>query len=71
MKDKGMSIKVTKDFKAFLDNLRASRRSKAFGIDEDLLSQKDTCDLLVKYFKLNSEAFLELIKLKFEEKNVG
>lgn len=67
--DKGSSIKITREFKDFLENLRSTRRSKVFGIDKELLSQKDTCDLITKYFKLNNERFVELMKLPLTKLN--
>ena len=68
-KDNGSAIKVPGLFKSFIDNTRSTRRSKIVGTDEELLSQKDTCDLIAKYFKEDSVRFQELIKFK-EIKNV-
>ena len=70
MKDKGTSRKVTKKYLDFTENLRATRRSKAVGTDKEMLTQMQTGDLLVKYFKTNNDRFMELLKLPMEEKDV-
>ena len=69
MKIRGSPIRISEEFKDFIDNTRATRRSKATGIDKEMLTQLQTCDLVVKYFKLNNDKFLELIKIKFEKEN--
>ena len=38
------------------------------GIDKELLTKLQTCDLIVKYFKLNNDKFAEIIKLPHQIK---
>lgn len=64
MREIGTSWKITKKFRDFLDNIRSTRRSKVVGVDEKMLTQTATCELLVDFFKVNNEAFLQLIKFK-------
>jgi len=64
-----ISIKVTDNFKDFVENVRATRRSKVIGTDKEMLNQTETIELIVKYFKLNNDRFVELIKMEFK-KNV-
>ena len=57
-------MKGSKAFKEFIDNIRATRRSKAVGIDIKMLTQIDTSTLLVEFFKANNDIFLKLIKFE-------
>lgn len=66
-KKNGLPIKVSQEFKDFIDNIRATRRCNTIGIDKKMLTQIETGDLIVKYFKLNNNIFTELIKLKIEK----
>lgn len=59
-----ISIKVTGSFKDFIENLRATRRSKVIGTDKEMLTQTETIELIVKYFKLNNDRFMELLKME-------
>jgi len=70
MKDKGTSRKVTRIFLDFIENIRATRRSKAVGVDKEMLTQMEVGDLIVKYFKANNDRFMELIKFPMEKKDV-
>ena len=70
MKDRGISWKITNNFYNFLENLRATRRSKIVGTDEKMLTQLEACDVIVKYFKLNNDRFMELIKLEMEQNGI-
>jgi len=63
-KEKGETMKGSKAFKEFVDNIRATRRSKAVGIDIKMLTQIDTSTLLVEFFKANNDIFLKLIKFE-------
>ena len=69
MKDRGTSIKVSKEYKDFVENVVSTRRSKIMGIDNKRLTQMEVGELIVKYFKSNDNVFLSLIKFKME-KNV-
>jgi hypothetical protein len=64
-----ISIKVTDNFKDFVENVRATRQSKVIGTDKEMLNQTETIELIVKYFSLNNDRFVELIKMEFK-KNV-
>lgn len=67
MKSKGISIKISEEYKDFVENLRATRRTKSIGTDKKMLSQSEVGDLVVKFFKKNNEAYLELIKIPMNE----
>ena len=69
MKDRGTSIKVSKEYKDFVENVVSTRRSKIMGTDNKRLTQMEVGDLIVKYFKSNDNVFLSLIKFEME-KNV-
>ena len=64
IKEKGETMKGSKAFKEFVDNVRATRRSKAIGIDNKQLTQIETSNLLVEFFKANNDIFLKLIKFE-------
>lgn len=64
LKDRGKPMRLSKEFDDFIENLRATRRSKVCGTDKQLLTKMETCDVLVKYFKLNQDRFLEITKLQ-------
>jgi hypothetical protein len=63
------SIKISDEFYYFVENVRATRMSKITGTDKDMLDRQDIPSLIVKYFKLNNDRFVELIKMEFK-KNV-
>ena len=65
-KDRGSPIRVTKNVKEFIDNLRSTRRCKAVGTDKKLLTQLETFELIVRYFKINNKEYLELTKMELE-----
>ena len=66
IKDNGMSIKISSDSKKFLKRLKHNRwiTMDKLGTNEKELTEKESVDLIVKYFKLNNERYLELIKTK-------
>jgi len=68
MKEKGKSMKVSGLCRDFIENLRATRRSKQVGTDKEMLTQSDTLDLIVKYFKSNNDKYLEVVKLEYDRK---
>ena len=67
MKERGETMKGSKAFKEMVENIRATRRSKAVGVDNKILTQIETSTLLVEFFKANNDIFLKLIK--FERSN--
>ena len=64
MKETGETMKASKVFKEMVENIRATRRSKAVGIDTKILTQIETSTLLVDFFKANNDIFLKLIKFE-------
>jgi len=64
MKETGETMKASKAFKEMVENIRATRRSKAVGIDTKILTQIETSTLLVDFFKANNDIFLKLIKFE-------
>jgi len=64
MKERGETMKGSKSFKDMIENIRATRRSKAVGIDNKILTQIETSSLLVDFFKANNDIFLKLIKFE-------
>ena len=64
MKERGETMKGSKAFKDMIENIRATRRSKAVGIDNKILTQIETSSLLVDFFKANNDIFLKLIKFE-------
>ena len=64
MKERGETMKGSKAFKEMVENIRATRRSKAVGIDNKILTQIETSSLLVDFFKANNDIFLKLIKFE-------
>ena len=64
MKERGETMKGSKAFKEMVENIRATRRSKAVGIDNKILTQIETSTLLVEFFKANNDIFLKLIKFE-------
>ncbi len=65
----GVSMKIDLNAKDFIDNVRATRRSKIVGSDTNLLSQRETLNVIVNYFKANNDSFQSLIKFE-NKKNV-
>jgi len=65
--DKGVSIKLKKEFRTFIKDFARNRIISRTDLEK--LSQPDACNLIVKYFKLNNDRYLELIKLQ-PNKNV-
>jgi len=64
MKERGETMKGSKAFKEMVENIRATRRSKAVGVDNKILTQIETSTLLVEFFKANNDIFLKLIKFE-------
>jgi len=64
MKERGETMKGSKAFKEMVENIRATRRSKAVGVDNKILTQIETSTLLVDFFKANNDIFLKLIKFE-------
>jgi len=64
MKERGETMKGSKAFKEMVENIRATRRSKAVGVDSKILTQIETSTLLVEFFKANNDIFLKLIKFE-------
>jgi|GEM_PF-5913889 len=58
------SLRVNPTFLEFLENLRATRRSKSIGTDKKMLSNAGACNIIETFFKSNPNTFLELVKLK-------
>ena len=65
----GVSMKVDYVVKDFIDNVRSTRRSKVTSVDKELLSQRETLNVIVNYFKDNPQLFQSLIKFE-NKKNV-
>lgn len=66
IKERGVPMRVSREFNDFVENLRATRRSKVCGTDKELLTKMQTGNIIVKYFKLNQDRFIELTKLQGE-----
>ena len=64
MKERGETMKGSKAFKDMVENIRATRRSKAVGAESKILTQIETSTLLVEFFKANNDIFLKLIKFE-------
>lgn len=66
-KDNGSAMKVTVYSKDFLNNLSATRRSviKGVSIDKKQLTQPETLDHIVNYFKAKNERYLELTQMEY------
>lgn len=62
MKDNGTSIRLSNEFREFLKRMKYNR-IKA-DVDNDILSAMDAADILVKYFKLNNDRYLELVNME-------
>ena len=62
-------MKVDYVVKDFIDNVRSTRRSKVTSVDKELLSQRETLNVIVNYFKDNPQLFQSLIKFE-NKKNV-
>jgi hypothetical protein len=56
------STRLSDEFKAFLKKLQFNR-IKA-DVDDGILSSVATANLLVKYFKLNNDRYLELVQME-------
>ena len=61
------SVKLSEESKTFLKKFRLNRIKT--NTDDKILSYADLVDILTKYFRLNNERYLELVKLE-EDKNV-
>lgn len=57
---------VTKDFHRFISKLIANRIIK--NQDEDKIPKWEAYNLIVKYFKLNNDRYIELIKLQRDKR---
>lgn len=60
------SAQVTEDFHRFISKLIANRIIS--NPDEDKISKWEAYNLIVKYFKLNNDKYIELIKLQRDKK---
>lgn len=63
-KEQTVPIRLPEDFRDLIDNIRATRRSKAFSIDKKMLTQGQTCRLITEFFKAENESFSKLIKFR-------
>lgn len=72
MKDTGTSIKIPIYTKDIVDNIRATRRSKADGkcIDKKQLTQCETLVLMGYYFVSNNERYKEIINIEFDMETI-
>ncbi len=68
-KDGSSAMKVSQHGKDFVDNVRATRRSVIKGVstDKKQLSQTETIDLIVNYFKSDNPSYLALIKMDYKK----
>jgi len=62
MKENQRPLKVSNDFRNFIENLGANRVK--VGTEKRTLPLCKLPDVLVKYFKLNNDRYLELCKLE-------
>ncbi len=60
------SAQVTEDFHRFISKLIANRIIN--NSEEDKISKWEAYNLIVKYFKLNNDRYIELIKLQRDKK---
>lgn len=61
------SIKLSEESITFLKKFRLNRIKT--NTDEEILSYAGLVDVVVKYFRLNNERYLELVKME-KDKNV-
>lgn len=62
-----ISVKIELDAKEFIEKLRLNRIK--IGSDDEIKSLAETFNLVMKYFKINQEEYLKLVKLG-DNKNV-
>jgi hypothetical protein len=60
------SAQVTEDFHRFISKLIANRIIN--NSEEDKISKWEAYNLIVKYFKLNNDRYIELIKLQRDKR---
>jgi len=60
------SAQVTEDFHKFISKLIANRIIN--NSEEDKISKWEAYNLIVKYFKLNNDRYIELIKLQRDKR---